>query len=52
MTDRIIGVLAAGLLTANLVGAQQAKDPSAKPARPDNRNSAAKVHARQTGIRT
>jgi hypothetical protein len=43
MTDRIVGVLAAGLLTANLVGAQQAKDPSGKPARADNRNSAAKV---------
>ena len=43
MTTRIIGGLAAGLLTASLAGAQQANQPSAKPARPDNRNSASKV---------
>jgi hypothetical protein len=42
MTNRIIGVLAAGLLTASLVGAQEANDPSGKSARPDNRNSTSK----------
>jgi hypothetical protein len=43
MNYRIIGVLAAGLLTANLAGAQQANDPPGKPALPVNRNSASKV---------
>src|SRR6185436_1905730 len=44
MKNRIIGLLAAGLLTASPVGAQQAKEPSGKPARPENRTStAAKV---------